>query len=93
MTEKAQIITGLKEIVVTRLGLKLKPEEIKSDQPLFGSEEGGLGLDSIEALELVVGIEEKFGVLIQDEDDVVEKFYSIDTLGDLVAELIKTQHQ
>ena len=55
-----------------------------------GAEAGqGLALDSVEALEIVVGIEEKWGVVIED-DSVANEFYSIDTLSGLVKRLLDT---
>src|SRR5262245_39617200 len=81
---------GLKQLIVERLKLQIEVGSIKDDAPLFGadgSNEGGLSLDSVEALEIVVGIEECWGVVIQD-DSVASEFYSIDTLASLVARLL-----
>ena len=52
----------IKEMMVENLMLKVSKEEIADDLPLFGP--GGLGLDSIDALELVVSLEKKFGVSV-----------------------------
>ena len=52
----------LKEMMVENLMLRVSKEEIGDDLPLFGPD--GLGLDSIDALELVVSLEKKFGVSI-----------------------------
>jgi len=54
----------VKETIVRSLRLSIAPSEIADDVPLFGE---GLGLDSIDALELVLEIERTFGVAIQDE--------------------------
>ena len=54
----------IKEAIVRSLRLTMPPEEIADDIPLFGE---GLGLDSIDALELVLEIERTFGVAITDE--------------------------
>ena len=52
-------------MIVTQLRLKMEPAAIATDAPLFGDD--GLGLDSIDALELVVGVEKTFGVQIADQ--------------------------
>lgn len=82
---------GLRALIVERLKLEVDPASIADEAPLFsaaeGSAEGGLALDSVEALEIVVGIEEKWGVVIED-DSVANEFYSLDTLGGLVHRLL-----
>lgn len=65
-------------------GLKLeqiRPEEIADAEPIFVE---GLGLDSIDALELVVLIEEHYRVVIPDEEAGKEAFASIDALADYI---------
>jgi acyl carrier protein len=56
----------IKEMLVTNLMLKIPKEEIGDDTSLFGPD--GLGLDSIDALELVVSMEKKFGVAVPNSD-------------------------
>lgn len=88
--ELVGIKDGLKALIVERLKLDVEPQSIKDDAPLFGAAEGtegGLSLDSVEALEIVVGIEERWGVVIQD-DSVANEFYSVDTLATLVSRLL-----
>ncbi|HEY0143948.1 MAG TPA: acyl carrier protein [Thermoanaerobaculia bacterium] len=89
---ETEVKNGLKQLIVDRLKLNIDPSTIKDDAPLFGApgsndEAGGLSLDSVEALEIVVGIEEKWGVVIED-DSVSNEFFSIDTLGSLVTRLL-----
>jgi len=85
------IRTGLKELITQRLKLDIAPSSIQDDAPLFAGSDaaapGGLSLDSVEALEIVVGIEERWGVVIQD-DSVASEFYSVDTLANLVRRLL-----
>jgi len=68
----------IKELIIERLQLEgVSPEDIEDGAPLFGD---GLGLDSIDALELVIGIEKTFGVRIQDEEVGAKAFASVDAL-------------
>jgi acyl carrier protein len=80
--DKEALKLELKRLIVETLRLEdVAPESIRDDEPLFVE---GLGLDSIDALELVVAIEKKYGVLIEDEEVGVEAFASIDALADFV---------
>ncbi len=63
------------------LRLELEPGSIRDSDPIFGE---GLGLDSIDALELVVLIEEEFGVAVPDDEQAREIFSTIGTLGDFL---------
>jgi acyl carrier protein len=56
----------IKRMVVENLMLKIKPEEIGDAQPLFGP--GGLGLDSVDALQLVVALDKNYGLKITDPE-------------------------
>ena len=78
-----QLIADIKALIVEVLALEdIQPEEIDTDAPLFIE---GLGLDSIDALELAMGLEEKYGVIITDDPERNEKiFASVATLADLV---------
>ena len=61
---------------------EIKPEEVDADAPLFG--EDGIGLDSIDALELIVLLEKDYGIRIKDPKDGKEIFKSIHVLADYV---------
>lgn len=66
MNQTTTLSDRIKEMIVTRLKLEgMSPSDIADDAPLFGE---GLGLDSIDALELVLAIEQTFGVRIEDEE-------------------------
>lgn len=74
--------TRIKQLVVDRLKLEIDPATIEDSQALFGDD--GLGLDSIDALELVLGIEQEFGVRIDDEEVGSQALASVDALADFV---------
>ena len=74
----------LKKKVIEALNLDdVKPEELADDAPLFGDE--GLGLDSIDALELIVLLVMNYGIRIKDPKAGKDVFKSIDTMADFVA--------
>ncbi len=74
------LILRLKQQIIEELDLQdMKPEEITTDEPLFG---GGLGLDSIDALSLVVLLEKEYGIQVVDPDQGLAVLYSIQTIAD-----------
>ena len=79
----AQLRAELKRLIVTELNLKGRdPESIEDDAPLFG---GGLGLDSLDALQLAMSIEEQLGVRLPEGDEARRVFQSVATIADHVA--------
>jgi len=78
---KSEIAQRAKQLLISGLRLEISPEEILDSEPIFGT---GLGLDSIDALEFVVLIEEQFGVAIPDEEVAKRVFASIDALADFI---------
>ena len=84
MTEMTDLKPRVKAMIIQRLKLEgMTPEQIDDQAPLFGE---GLGLDSIDALELVLGIEQVFGVKIEDEAAGMKAFKSVDALTAYIAE-------
>ncbi len=79
----------LKKLVVDRMNLKIDPLTIGDDQALFGDGEGCLGLDSIDALDLVVGVYEEFDVEIQESD--MHVFQSVSVLHSFVEERLQAR--
>jgi acyl carrier protein len=74
-----RLLAFLRKMIKETLKLAdLDPGEIKEDEPLFGD---GLGLDSLDALELVVAIEKNFNVVIENEDQGKEAFVSLGGLA------------
>jgi acyl carrier protein len=73
----------LKSIIIEELNLEeIEPQEIGDDDPLFGDE--GLGLDSLDAVELVVLVQKHFGVEIRDMDEGREALASITSLAEFI---------
>ncbi len=80
----ARIRKTLKELLVKDLSLEdITPEEIKDDEVLFGE---GLGLDSLDAVEIVVILQRNFGLDVKDMENRKDIFYSIDSLARYVFE-------
>lgn len=79
----AELKRRLKELIVSRLKLDRDAASIDDAQPLLGS--AGLGLDSIDALEVVLGIEQEFGVRIEDHEVNGEALASVEALAAFVA--------
>ncbi|TMB03092.1 MAG: acyl carrier protein [Deltaproteobacteria bacterium] len=75
------LLAEVKELLVSGLRLDVRPADIADDAPIFGE---GLGLDSIDALELVVLVEERFRVSIPDEEVGKRAFASVDALVDFI---------
>ena len=85
------LLLRLKRLIVETLRLEgLAPESLGDDQPLFGE---GLGLDSIDALELVVAIEREFAIAIPDGKVDHEVFHSVRTLARWLAQRIALREQ
>ena len=76
----AEIESRIKEMVVDRLFLKVKPEELASDASLIDD----YGVDSVALLELVVGLEEVFGIVVEDGDFDLANFSSVKALAEFV---------
>ena len=83
--DSAPIRSELKRLIVSELNLKGRdPETIEDDAPLFGT---GLGLDSLDALQLAMSIEEKMGVRIPEGEEARSIFASVRSLADHIAKV------
>jgi len=83
--DEARLRTEIKALIVTELNLKGRnPQLIEDDMPLFGT---GLGLDSLDALQLAMSIEEKLGVRIPEGEEAREIFRSVRAIADHVAKV------
>ena len=77
-----ELILKLKQEIIEVLNLEdINPEDIDNDAPLFGE---GLGLDSIDALELIVLMEKNYGIKLQDPAKGKEIFKSINVMADYI---------
>jgi len=78
-----ELILQLKNEIIETLNLDdLKPEDINADEPLFGT---GLGLDSIDALELIVLMEKNYGIKLKDASEGKKIFVSVKVMAEYIA--------
>jgi acyl carrier protein len=79
-----ELMLDVKKLIIERLKLEeIAVEDIDTDAPLFGE---GLGLDSIDALELVIGLEKEYGVSIPDAEVGREVFQSVRTIAQYIVD-------
>jgi len=82
--EKAKLMEDLKKQIIAQLNLKeLTPENIENEQPLFVE---GLGLDSIDALELIVLLQQEYKIKLSNAEDGPKVFKSVSTMADYILE-------
>ena len=82
-----ELILELKQEIIKVLNLEeMAPEEIDADAPLFGDGSDGLGLDSIDALELIVMLEKKYGIKLANPAEGKAIFKSVASIAAYVAE-------
>ncbi|MET0242886.1 MAG: phosphopantetheine-binding protein [Flavitalea sp.] len=80
--EREALKLQLKQQIVQFLNLMaVKPEDIKDDEPLFGE---GLGLDSIDSIELIVLLQREYGITIQDPKDGRKILVDVNTMVDYI---------
>ena len=84
MAEQVALEREVAELLVDTLNLEMEPEEIEPEEPLFGE---GLGLDSIDALELAVAVSKRYGFELRSDDaDNNRIFSSLRALTEHIAE-------
>jgi acyl carrier protein len=76
-------LDDVRQLLVDNCMLRVRPDEIQPDALLFGP--GSLGLDSIDALQLTVGIEKSYGITIKDPATAREAFQSVTSLQQWLA--------
>jgi acyl carrier protein len=78
-----ELMLTLKKQIVEQLNIQhIKAEEIGNDQPLFGE---GLGLDSIDALELIVLLQQKYNIKLTNPSEGPEIFKSIRSIAEYIS--------
>ncbi len=85
-----ELKTQIKQAIVRSLKLPITPDEIQDAAPLFGE---GLGLDSIDALELVLELERSFGVVVGDEQTGGKVLRSVDSIAEYIQSSQSSQPQ
>lgn len=79
-----ELIEQLKVQIIEQLNLEdIEPDDIDPDEPLFGE---GLGLDSIDALELIVLLEKEYGIKIENPKDGQKVFFSLNIMAEFITE-------
>jgi acyl carrier protein len=79
-----ELIETVKQMIIDALRIEgMMPADIETDSPLFGE---GLGLDSIDALQLVVAMEKQFGVVVPDAATGTKVFRSVRSMAEYIAE-------
>lgn len=84
---EAAIEQRIKELIVERLFLKIKPDEIADDTPIMEA----LGVDSVSVFEIVVGLEEVYGISFEDEEFKIETFRTPKSIADYVRRKLETK--
>lgn len=79
IAERAEVLRVIKDDLISRLNLPYRPEDLHEDVSLLGS---GLGLDSLDALEVILGMEHAFGIKVA--EDNIGILRSINTIADHV---------
>jgi acyl carrier protein len=84
MDELNELKAKIKALMVENLMLRVPAEEIGDDQPLFGP--GSLGLDSVDALQLVVALDKNFGLKIRDPAAAKETLKTVNAIAQKLRE-------
>ena len=83
MDNIAKIRQDIKRLMIENLMLQIGPEEIGDDQPLFGP--GSVGLDSVDALQLVVALDKEYGLKISDPETARQILQTITTMATTIS--------
>ncbi len=89
MSNTTELKSEIKQMLVDNLMLQMNATEIRDDQPLFGA--GGLGLDSVDALQVVVALDKNYGLKIPDPETARSVLNSVNTIVTALESAGKTQ--
>jgi acyl carrier protein len=89
MNNPTELKTRIKHLLVENLMLQSKAEEIADDLPLFGP--GSLGLDSVDALQLVVALDKNYGLKIPDPEAAKKVLQSVNTIAAALEQRLSDQ--
>jgi acyl carrier protein len=84
MNDSTELKTQIKQMLVDNLMLKISAAEIGDDQPLFGP--GSLGLDSVDALQMVVALEKNYGLKLSDAEAARKTMQTVNAIAAAVQE-------
>ena len=87
MNDSIELKSNLKRLLVENLMLQITPEQIGDDQPLFGPD--GLGLDSVDALQLVVALDKNHGLKLSDAEVARKTLHTVNTIAAAIEALQK----
>jgi len=79
MNDSTELKAQIKQLLVENLMLKISAAEIGDDQPLFGP--GSLGLDSVDALQLVVALDKNYGLKLSDTEVARKTMQTVNTIA------------
>ena len=82
MDNTIEIKQNVRKLMVENLMLQISPEEIGDDQPLFGP--GSVGLDSVDALQLVVALDKTYGLKIADPEAAKKILQNVNSIAEAV---------
>jgi len=82
MVASDELKNEVRSLIISNLMLQIEPAEILDDTPLFGA--GGLGLDSVDALQLVVALEKQYGLKISDTEVARQTLQTINSISTAV---------
>lgn len=91
MQSQAKLRAEIRQLMVENLMLQVAPEEIADDQLLFGP--GSLGLDSVDALQLVVALDKKYGLKIPDPETARRVLQNLASITEAVQQHLQTRQE